>query len=152
MNTSTLQPNQVSGKSETTFSEAPAYGLENSRRAAIKWNSTQEFDLNKWAVRLSKSSLSAKDQQTARDLAGYATSRGITKVSRDILAADAGVSRVATITARLKRIREAGLLRTDQRFNQSAHNLLCNPVGADANPLDKDVIDWPSFSDTCNPF
>lgn len=108
---------------DTIFSEGPAWFLEHQRISALN-RQREPFDVAGWLLLVQQSTLHPADKATALDIAADANLQGISHISRTDLAMEAGVTRVATITARLKRLREAGFLDSTQRFNQTSQHRL----------------------------
>lgn len=123
--------------------DGAAYCLSNRRRAARKWVHLNNFSLTVWRNALTASGLSQQDKETALHVAASATQRGYSYIDNHALAILAGVNRTKTISDRLQRIRAAGLLDVERRYNKSSIHLLICPIGIDPDPLDKAVRDFP---------
>lgn len=88
------------------------------------------FDNRPWLTALEASDLHPADKQTARHLAEAANTAGQSHITRAALSARAGVSREATISARLERLRDAGFITTTPRFRQAPCHQLTTPPPA----------------------
>ena len=115
--------NQMGNIDTLEFEEAPAWYLEYQRVAALN-RARDPFDTAGWVLLVQQSDLHPADKATALDIAADSNHQGISYASRHQLAMQACVTRVATITARLQRLRNAGFLDSSQRFNKSSQHRL----------------------------
>lgn len=119
----TIWASEAQRNIDETFSEGPAWFLEHQRVGALN-RQREPFDTAGWLLLVQQSNLHRSDKATALDIAADADIQGISHASREHLAFQSKVSRVATISARLSRLRDAGFLDSTRRFNQASQHRL----------------------------
>lgn len=141
------------------MSECASWQFRQAVEGSLKWDPRVEFDKSAYASAVEASSLKPKEKATVFHMLHYASSRGVTTVSRYALAELASVSRAATIGDRWTNIRKSGFLNSRQRMDKSSVHVFTMPTaaeapiraeGADANRtpgsasfLDLGVTGWP---------
>jgi acyl-CoA reductase-like NAD-dependent aldehyde dehydrogenase len=136
----------VTAPAGTDAGKAGAAALLRARRGAEAWAQVPRFTKTAWLKAVGASALSRKDMLTAADMADTATSRGISKATRTQLAQMADVNRDATISARWKKMRAAGLMTSKARFNKPSLHALTMPDGiGSVDPLDFYIADLPEM-------
>lgn len=108
----------------------PAWFLHRQQAAALN-RQRDPFNTAAWLEALEASHLHESDKATGRHLASSSGWYGDTTASRTELAALAGVTRVATITARTARLEAAGFITTKQRYNKPVQTTLTVPLDGD---------------------
>ena len=126
----TLPVRSDSDKTETAL-DGPVWYLHRHRVGALN-RQRDPFDTAAWVQAVEASHLHPTVIETAQHLALDADWYGVSTITRTQLAMAAGVTRVATITARVQRLEAAGYIGIKQRFNQSSQISLTFPLVADA--------------------
>lgn len=115
----------------TLNTTGPAWYLNRQHIGALN-RQRDPFATAAWMEAVNTSNLADVDKQTASHIAASTGWYGTTNVTRTELAALAGVTRVATVTARLDRLRTAGYIGTKQRYNAPMLTALTFPMEAHA--------------------